>query len=57
MLGLVVALKLFLWPLILWLVITRRFKAATIAACCSVVFLLVPWIPLGGAGLLRIRIG
>ena len=26
-LGLVVALKLFVWPLILWLAITRRFKA------------------------------
>ena len=50
-LGLVVALKLFVWPLVLWLVITRRFKAALVAACSSVVFLLVPWIPLGGAGL------
>ena len=50
-LGLVVALKLFVWPLILWLAITRRFKAALVAACSSVVFLLVPWIPLGGAGL------
>src|SRR5262249_18300230 len=51
-LGVVVALKLFLWPIILWLAITRRFKAAAVAACSSVVVLLVPWIPLRGAGLL-----
>jgi len=51
-LGVVVALKLFLWPIVLWLAITRRFKAAAVAACSSVVFLLVPWIPLRGAGLL-----
>ena len=51
-LGLVVALKLFLWPLVLWFVITRRFKAAAVAACSSVVFLFVPWIPLDGAGLM-----
>ena len=51
-LGLLVALKLFLWPLILWFVITRRFKAAIVAGCSSVLFILVPWIPLRGAGLL-----
>jgi hypothetical protein len=50
-LGLVVAVKLFLWPLILWFAITRRFRAAAVAAGSSVVFLLVPWIPLRGAGL------
>jgi len=51
-LGLVVALKLFLWPLLIWLVITRRYKAAMIAACSTIVFVLAPWIPLRGAGLL-----
>ena len=50
-LGLVVALKLFLWPLVFWFVITRRFRAAATAACSSLVFLFVPWIPLHGAGL------
>jgi len=50
-LGLVIALKLFVWPLVLWLAITRRFKAALVAACSSAVFLLVPWIALDGAGL------
>jgi hypothetical protein len=51
-LGLAVALKLFLWPLLLWLLIKRRYKAAAIAAASAIVFVLVPWIPLGGAGLL-----
>src|SRR5436190_1411065 len=51
-LGLVVALKLFLWPLLIWLVITRRYKAAMIAVCSTIVFVLAPWIPLRGAGLL-----
>ena len=51
-LGLIVALKLFLWPLVLWFAITRRFKAAFVASGSSVVFLFGPWIPLGGAGLL-----
>jgi hypothetical protein len=50
-LGVVVALKLFLWPLLLWLVITRRYKAAMIAGCSTILFVLVPWIPLRGAGL------
>lgn len=51
-LGFVIALKLFLWPLFFWLLITRRFKAAVIATASSIAFFLVPWIPLGGAGLL-----
>jgi Glycosyltransferase family 87 len=51
-LGLVIALKLFLWPLLVWLAITRRFRAATAATVSTIAFVLVPWIPLGGAGLL-----
>jgi alpha-1,2-mannosyltransferase len=50
-LGVVVALKLFLWPLVFWLAITRRFRAAAIAACSAAAFLFGPWIALGGAGL------
>ena len=49
-LGLVVALKLFLWPLVLWFAMTRRFKVAAVAASSSLVFLFAPWIPLHGAG-------
>jgi hypothetical protein len=47
----VVAVKLFLWPLIVWLAITRRFKAAGVAVGSAAVVFLVPWIPLDGAGL------
>ena len=52
-LGLVIALKLFLWPLVIWLAITRRYRAATVAAVSTVVLCASsPWIPLKGAGLL-----
>jgi Glycosyltransferase family 87 len=50
-LGLIVALKLLLWPLVFWLAITRRFKAALVAASSGVLFLLAPWASLDGAGL------
>jgi Glycosyltransferase family 87 len=50
-LGLVIALKLFLWPLVVWFAITRRFRAAAVAALSAVVLFLAPWIPLEGAGL------
>jgi hypothetical protein len=50
-LGLVVAVKLFLWPLVVWLAITRRFRAAGVAVASAAFLFLVPWIPLGGAGL------
>jgi alpha-1,2-mannosyltransferase len=50
-LGLVVAVKLFLWPLLLWLVVTRRYRAALVSLVSGAAFLLVPWIPLRGAGL------
>jgi Glycosyltransferase family 87 len=51
-LGLVIALKLFLWPLVVWLAITRRYKAAAVSVVSGTILVLVPWIPLGGAGLL-----
>jgi alpha-1,2-mannosyltransferase len=51
-LGLVIALKLFLWPLVVWLVVTKRYRAAAVAAVSAVLLVLVPWIPLRGAGLL-----
>jgi alpha-1,2-mannosyltransferase len=50
-LGLVVALKLFLWPLVVWLAITRRFRAAIVAAVSATLLFLAPWIPLDGAGM------
>jgi len=51
-LGLVIGLKLFLWPLLIWLAITKRFRAATAATVSTIAFVLVPWIPIRGAGLL-----
>ncbi len=51
-LGLVIALKLFLWPLVIWLAITRRYRAAGVAAASSIFFVLAPWLPIKGAGLL-----
>jgi hypothetical protein len=49
--GLVVALKLFFWPVLVWLVATRRYKTAALAAASSVFFVLVPWAGIGFAGL------
>jgi hypothetical protein len=50
-LGLVVALKLFLWPLVVWLVVTKRSRAAGVAVGSAIVLLLAPWAPIHGAGL------
>jgi alpha-1,2-mannosyltransferase len=50
-LGLVIAVKLFLWPLLLWLVVSRRYRAALVGVASTLAFFLVPWIPLRGAGL------
>jgi alpha-1,2-mannosyltransferase len=49
--GLVVALKLFFWPLLVWLVATRRYRTAALAAGTSVFLVLVPWAGIGFAGL------
>lgn len=47
--ALIVA-KLFLWPLIVWLVATRRLRAAAYAAAYSVAALLVSWAIIGFDG-------
>ena len=49
--GLVVALKLFFWPLLFWLVATRRYRTAALAAAASAFFVFVPWAGIGFAGL------
>ncbi len=49
--GLVIALKLFFWPVLLWLVATRRYRTAAVAAASSVVLLFLPWAGIGFAGL------
>lgn len=47
----VVIAKLFLWPLLIWLVLLRRFRAAAWAVCGLVILLLVPWSVIGFRGL------
>jgi hypothetical protein len=49
--GLVVALKLFFWPVLIWLIATRRYRTAALAAAASALFVLVPWAGIGFAGL------
>ena len=50
-LGAVVAAKLFLWPLALWLMFTRRAKAAVLGVVVAVLATLVAWACIGFAGL------
>ena len=47
----VITAKLFLWPLWLWLVCTRRFKAAGVAAAAGGGAVLASWSLIGFAGL------
>jgi alpha-1,2-mannosyltransferase len=47
----IVALKLFLWPLFVWLLVTRRFRAAALAATFTTALTLLSWAALGFAGL------
>jgi alpha-1,2-mannosyltransferase len=49
--GLVIALKLFFWPVLLWLVATRRYRTAALSAVASALLVLVPWAGIGFAGL------
>lgn len=50
-LGLVVALKLFFWPLLLWPLATRRYRTALLAAATTATLGLLPWAGIGFAGL------
>ncbi len=47
----VVTAKVFLWPVVLWLIGTRRYRAAATAAAASAVALLAAWGSIGFAGL------
>lgn len=49
--GITLAAKLFLWPLIIWLAATRRSVAAVLACVAAVGFLILPWALLGFSGL------
>jgi Glycosyltransferase family 87 len=49
-LGLAIAIKLVLWPLLIWLVAARRRGAALVAVCTAALSTLVGWAALGFAG-------
>lgn len=46
----VVAMKLFLWPLLVWLVVTRRFRALAAAGAGAAVTVLGTWAAIGFEG-------
>jgi alpha-1,2-mannosyltransferase len=46
-----VALKLFLWPLVLWLAVTRRLRAAVLSVGITLALVFLPWALIGFAGL------
>ena len=50
--GLALAAKLFLWPLVVWLAATRRYAAALLSCFLAVVVVLGSWAVIGFAGLL-----
>ena len=49
--GTLIALKLYFWPLGLWLIATRRYRAAGAAAISAIVLTFVSWAPIGFVGL------
>ncbi len=49
--GGAIALKLFLWPLAVWLALTRRLRAAVLAVGVAVLAGLVGWAAIGFAGI------
>ena len=49
--GIAIAAKLFVWPLVVWLLLTRRFRAAAWAAGSSLVLVLGAWALIGFEGL------
>lgn len=51
-LAIAAATKLFLWPLVLWLVVTRRFRAC-VAATATLVLMLCVWAAVDPTGLRR----
>jgi hypothetical protein len=49
--GGAIVLKLFVWPLAVWLVVTHRLRAATTAIAAAVALAFVSWAAIGFAGL------
>jgi hypothetical protein len=51
--GIVIALKLLAWPLLLWLVVTRRFRQAGVATAVALAATAGSWALIGFKGLLE----
>jgi glycosyl transferase family 87 len=49
--GVAIAAKLFVWPLVVWLLLTRRFRAAAWAVGSSLAFVLGAWAVIGFEGM------
>ena|SRR6266576_1996340 len=49
--GVLVSLKLFLWPLVIWLIVTRRYIAAMYSVVVAGTITLLTWAVFGFAGL------
>jgi alpha-1,2-mannosyltransferase len=49
--GALIAVKLILWPLLIWLVVTRRSRAAAGGVIAGAAVVFVPWAGIGFAGL------
>lgn len=50
-LGLAIAGKLFLWPLVVWLLVTRRWQAAVVAVCSAAAFTFIGFAAIGFASM------
>ena len=48
--GVAVAAKLFAWPLVFWLLFTRRFKAALVSIGVAAALVVLPWALIGFEG-------
>ena len=48
--GVTLAAKFFLWPLVVWLAVTRRLRSAAVASAIGVGLLLLSWATIGFAG-------
>lgn len=49
--GAAIALKLFLWPLAVWLALTQRFRVAAVSVGFALLFVVIPWAGIAFAGI------
>jgi len=49
--GLAIAAKLFLWPLLFWLLGTRRYKAFAVGSAITLAAVVLPWAVIGFSGM------